>query len=335
MDDDENGTENHRKPHGAAADPTMVAKMKERMDRLIAAAKNRTQSAATASLRQQDAAYLVKKHGGLDNAVDWLASAAKTIIRKGTMATYRISLRMLATEQERPDLIERLSSIQARDFKLRPTRGASIRAKHIDKEDLVKILLWLSGATKRAARSPNKAADPRWSMRTAWFLLAGIACGAREEEWPSAQIIESQDGILVRLENHKISQIATDAPTFRDVPVSHDKAGNVRDHLKSVRQWIESGQPWEKYKVTCQRIMTRTNNALWGKTRKKRITLYSARHQFHRERESEGTGRETLLYWMGHSGAVNDLIYGHPTRRSKFNPDNSVDTKFKMDTVEA
>lgn len=213
-----------------------------------------------------------------------------------------------------PELVELLMSIGSEGCK--PTRGntntSSRKKKSITKNEEELIIADLS-----RRKSSN------WAQITLSIFRAGILVGLRPIEWISATMIYD-----MKLEDGTIAKHV--------LRVKNAKHTNGRSHgkyrhlilddftpkeLKSVTNQISAAKriygkdgfkTYENYLSSCDTELRRTISKLFPRAKKK-ITLYSCRHQFSANLKQAGYSRIKIATLMGH--AVDDTASEHYGRK--------------------
>lgn len=163
-----------------------------------------------------------------------------------------------------------------------------------------------------------------WSLPSLIFLKAGIAVGLRPCEWPGADLLaeivvdgETIPGPILKVKNAKDTNERAHG-AFRHLVLS---SLDDMDMTMVKNQLARAKKPrgpdgsisYEEYFKSCQGALYRVTKALWPR-RRKRPTLYSARHQFSANLKAGGFRRDEIAAVMGH--ATDETASAHYGRRS-------------------
>jgi hypothetical protein len=147
----------------------------------------------------------------------------------------------------------------------------------------------------------NKYSHLFWSNDLRRWLLAGMLTGLRPVEWSEAKLIENENQVpYLLIQNAKSTNNRSHGMT-RTIHLPNMKnelLDVVRLHLQRSNAFFETGQ-YDSYQKGCVDLLKKCNDTLWPK-RKKRVTLYSARHQFSADAKSSGLLPVEVAALMGH-----------------------------------
>lgn len=149
------------------------------------------------------------------------------------------------------------------------------------------------------------------------WLFAGLWTGLRPSEWEHAQLIAPA---RLQVANAKATQGRAHG-SHRIIELTQLTAQEmqiIQFHLEQVRQaknhpGDEQSSGFERFYSQCRAGLYEITRALWP-TRKRHITLYSARHQFAANAKFTGLSLEQIAALMGHASI--DTATMHYGRRS-------------------
>lgn len=194
------------------------------------------------------------------------------------------------------EVIEALKKIEFNKTSNNSGKTSSTKLKQLPEKDYISIV---------------KEINKRWSEYgeiTILWLKAGILTGIRPNEWKNAYI-ENKNTLVVK--NAKNTNDRT-AGTYRKLILSEmsksDKEAITR-FLKLYKEKMLTKDPEAIYEG-CKRFLTRVNRKIWP-SRKKYVTLYSARHQFSANMKASGFSKGEIALAMGHvSEKTAQMHYG-------------------------
>lgn len=214
----------------------------------------------------------------LREVAQWLLDCQRYRVAPKTWVLYRNAIIKVSLD---PDIKEMLDGVKAavkrRDI---PRRGSGLRQKHLSPADLAAIENWVT------------ARRLRWGTSLLLLLKAGVMTGLRPSEWLGANMIMlPRDRQALRVKNAKNIYSETDlrwAKTggknnqeYRTIPLDHLDEYDVKiisDHMAFANAMGLEGY-YDKYIRGCLDVLNRATLRIWPR-RKKRPSLYSARHQF-------------------------------------------------------
>ncbi len=140
-----------------------------------------------------------------------------------------------------------------------------------------------------------------WSNDLRRWLLAGMLTGLRPIEWGRAKLVEKEGETpyLVVINAKQTNDRAHGVN--RTIHLSNMKEeflNVVSIHLQRANAFFET-DTYGEFQKGCVDLLKKCNDTLWPK-RKKRITLYSARHQFSADAKSSGLLPVEVAALMGH-----------------------------------
>lgn len=273
------------------------------------------QSPDTIRRYEKAVAYLINRHGSLESAVDWLASADGDHLRKSYFSSLRSAVRFEALRSNNEAVLEKLHGLHLSKDRLKKAKDlAHRRAKVITVAEMDKLIDWLMDAATRsqkiAAANPN--ANPIWSYRTAYFLLASNATGLRPVEWQHAKLVREVDAggmerVVLRVRNAKT---LSPEPRYRDLVIDNDlMISAITSHLANISEALEAGVSYPTYYARCRNRLMWANRNCWPR-RRSMISFYSARNNFHARLINVRMPLGLIAYLMGHAPSSADISGG-------------------------
>lgn len=234
------------------------------------------------------------------NFIEWLI-LIRPNLRPATWRQYRAAVVYVMNDR----LVQDKNFFQSRlmernnlpECKSLPARTSSSKSKSISDADMDKLIQYLS------------VHNGKWDSLTGQWLVFGMITGLRPGEWCDVKVCSHEDGMILRVVNKKFDGQRAHGPE-RTIHV-HISA-HMQDALNVFIQTIQSEA--EDFSVVyegCRIALWRATKILWPR-RKKRIALYSARHQFAADAKSAGLDPKVIAALMGH--AVTDT---HQTQYGK------------------
>jgi len=185
----------------------------------------------------------------------------------------------------------------------------------------------------------TRADNSVWAKRTAVWILAGLACGARTIEWIDAEWVTTEKTEL-RLRNAKVKlnkpafqrsdvnpaieydldditefdadtleeMFGTTDGIFRIIPIDRELDRSIidtqmrliRDHLPGIGMNKEADKAaFRRYHNQCRKVLVRASQKVWKG--KKTFSLYTMRKQFSANMKAK-LGSAATAVLMGHSG---------------------------------
>jgi len=193
------------------------------------------------------------------------------------------------SEKELNQIKEILRKTSGGDNKLLPSQTSSSKKKSISDDDLKELDLAL-------AQSKNK-----WSNATRLWLRSGILTGLRPIEWSTAELIYYNGDTILKVKNAK----ATNGRSFgeyRHLNLSHMNEKEIEmitQNLNTAKKFYKNNM-WDQYYQGCSNILRYTFNKKF-KSRRKRISLYSTRHQFSANMKASNCTKQEVAALMGHA----------------------------------
>lgn len=259
-----------------------------------------TRSDATIQNYRQTFMQLYYRAGGeqgveripYDAFVDWLGRQ-RTGITKRTWWFYKAAcLHALdeinvATRQDLNAVIERLRAMTAQPCLAKSDRTSGKKAKRLSQEDLLTLCLYLE---RRSGV---------WGARTARWLLAGYATGLRPMEWTDCRWVDFEGVRALQVKNAKSTNGRAHGE-HRHLLIEgwDDEVQSIIDtHMTEVQRFNERGRYFSYYD-TCRNTLYRAARSCFP-GRKRRPSLYTARHQFAADAKQSQSARVAAAL-MGH-----------------------------------
>jgi integrase len=131
------------------------------------------------------------------------------------------------------------------------------------------------------------------------WLKSSLATGLRPNEWSTAELLEENGKLMLKCENFKHNEVRS-YDTHRTIDLSKLSVDNIlaiKQHLMVVSGMLRHG---DDHYNGCRNLLSRLNQKLWP-NRKKKIGLYTGRHQFSANaKASESTTDVERAALMGH-----------------------------------
>ena len=197
----------------------------------------------------------------------WLAEI-RPGLRTASWLAYRAAACHLLEGHPDPDApaaIAALRALGAPEGPRPPRRTSARRAKAVSPRDLVNLLTEIN-----RSRSMHAPALADW-------VVAGILTGLRPSEWAGSNL----SGKIIRSKSVKYTEGWRGLSAIRELDLSTLAPAD----LDAVRRMVDRAEWWTadgdygKYQQACGDLLRTVNVKLWP-DRLRRITLYSARHQF-------------------------------------------------------
>jgi integrase len=170
-------------------------------------------------------------------------------------------------------------------------RGASLKKKKLPRDDLAKILKYLSKESK----------IKKWDRILALWLVSAVSTGLRPSEWEHATL----SGTTLRVKNGKNSNGRSNGE-YR-----HLKLDNIPvDHLKAIRTFvalIKKVDYTQAYEA-CRYRLRYVCRDIWPR-RQSITSLYAARHQFKANASASGLLLNEIAALMGHASDETATIH--------------------------
>ncbi len=224
---------------------------------------------------------------------EWLLSL-RPHLRPASWRQYRSAVACWADVDGGPEWTSAVRMLRFCDEPYTPRRELPLRtsahkaktAKESGRARLIRYLL---------------AANSKWAVSAARWLVAGSITGLRETEWRRAQLIVDDQKIQLRVINAKATNgRGNGAERVLDLgALSHGELDCIRAHLETARRHHEQGT-FERYQKACQLRVRVAAKKLWP-SRDRRPTLYTMRHQFAADAKARGLSREEVAALMGHA----------------------------------
>jgi len=247
------------------------------------------------------------------HVAQWLLEQQKTF-SKATWRQYRAALVHEWTRGHRTGSNDEADHAQAIDL-LKQTPPPEDRPAHrqtsaqklkkIPEHDMIRLL--------------NHVNDhpSRHGLAILSWLIAGLWTGLRPSEWEHAQLIAPA---RLQVANAKATQGRAHGShrIIELTQLTDSEMQIIQFHLDQVQQAKshpsdEHSSGFEKFYSQCRAGLYEITRALWP-TRKRHITLYSARHQFAANAKFNGLSLEQIAALMGHASI--DTATMHYGRRS-------------------
>jgi hypothetical protein len=167
---------------------------------------------------------------------------------------------------------------------------SSQRRKVLSERDFELISEYFTTATKSVYGQP-----------TLYWLVASVLTGLRPSEWETARFEDDGELMLV-VDNCK----TTSGRSFGDVrkldvsSFSKEEISGLRIHMKLVKLWVEKGMSFDAYLSGCSKALYRACMSIWGDRRRRKISLYTGRHQFSANFKLIGGKHKERAAVMGH-----------------------------------
>jgi integrase len=195
------------------------------------------------------------------------------------------------------------------------TKTTRLRYKNIPEQIYKKLQMLMNGSSSN------------YDTYLKYCFEATIMTGLRPSEWKTLEIgkIKDKDGNsahLLRVKNGKASQ-GRSFGMYRNLLVKASSTDmdiiiKVNEMAKTIYQ--KGGlKAWDKFNTSCIDRLKYLNTRIGQTGKKKRVTLYSARHQFKINMEArEGCDRYILAALMGHGSiATAGINYGRKGKAIK------------------
>ena len=191
--------------------------------------------------------------------------------------------------------------------------SSSNKAKYITDEQLDKIEKYF---TEREENGISYARE------TLIFLLSGLLTGLRPVEWCQAEIIvcplENSDKkvLTLKVKNAKSTNKRSNGE-YRFINIQHlneEQISLLREQITLVQSAYHA-DAYKLYYENCKTSMTEMNKVIFPE-RKKKITLYSARHQFSANIKND-LSNEEIAAVMGHASEHTAWIFYGKKRYGK------------------
>nr|WP_305910468.1 hypothetical protein [Methylomarinum sp. Ch1-1]MDP4523219.1 hypothetical protein [Methylomarinum sp. Ch1-1] len=126
------------------------------------------------------------------------------------------------------------------------------------------------------------------------WLSAGLLVGLRPIEWKDARL----DGTRLIIRNAKATNSRA-CGEYRVLDLKHFDQINF-SMIQEMLSIIENVNNFDSFYKICSNHLYRINKAIWS-GKKRRITLYSPRHQFAANAKSSGLSKVEIAALMGHA----------------------------------
>lgn len=208
-------------------------------------------------------------------------------------AMYRMSLLETPDAREAEQMIVHTAQTK---FLKAGVKTSGLKKKSVSEKEAQVLDKLLSGS------------NSKWSGMLRIWLRINQLVGLRPCEWWQAHIIALGNGDLaLRAKNAKNTNGRAHGLT-RTIPLLHLSANDMEllyTHLNTVSQ-----HDFAEAYPACRNLLYWANNKAWP-TRRRRITLYSTRHQFFANAKASGRTPEEIGALGGHSsGDTNQIHYG-------------------------
>ncbi len=158
-----------------------------------------------------------------------------------------------------------------------------------------------------------------WATSTRIWLRAGILVGLRPIEWRKSELIENEEGILLKVFNAKNTNNRANGET-RHLNLNHLKPNElsiIKNHLKIVKKFSGTREHWDGYYKGCANLL-RNKTRIVFPNRERHPTLYSSRHQFSANSKASGCKPEEIAALMGHASDLTaQMTYGKKVNGTK------------------
>lgn len=179
-------------------------------------------------------------------------------------------------------------------------RTSAKKQKHLSIKDLKKIDTEISKSKSQ------------WSTALRLWLRAGVLTGLRPIEWKTANLIKSEQGAMLIVQNAKNTNDRANGET-RTLHLNHltvDEMTVIESQMRLVERFNGSEDEWKHFYQGCSDLLRQKNKKAFP-NRKKHPTLYSARHQFSANAKASGFRPEEIAALMGHATDLTaQMTYG-------------------------
>ncbi len=154
----------------------------------------------------------------------------------------------------------------------------------------------------------------KYAQITNIWLYCGIVTGLRPCEWGDVTVnnLHSIDSFSITVKNAKSTQDRTHGE-YRTIHIDCDLGDqSLIAYLAKEMEKIHALGEYDKYYQQCTKMLSRLTQKLWP-YRKKRITLYSSRHQFCADLKAMKHSLCEIAALMGH--AIDDTSTRHYGKR--------------------
>lgn len=181
----------------------------------------------------------------------------------------------------------------------RGSSTSSLREKKQSEADYQKLIK----ECEATCSSPHLKGQQKYSYGEAlkYWIIASVTTGLRPNEWFTSELYEEDGRLLLKCENFKFNKARSyDKHRIIDLSsIAEEKKDAVKKHQMLIKHFDAIGEG-QKYYESCRGLLSRLNNKLWPK-RKKRIMLYTGRHQFSANaKASDSTSHAERAALMGH-----------------------------------
>lgn len=242
-------------------------------------------SATAGDLKQND----VLRHV---DVARWLANRKGLTLKKASYRQYRAALKFWFDKYPDPTTDAAhavLRAVQPEDI-CRKTSDAttSRRAKKISVETM-----WYTINSLRNLRYGHAAID--WLIATLWS-------GLRPCEWPNAKLEQTAEGLHLRVVNGKSTNDRAHGET-RTIPLADVTAEGMPYILRHVARVASSVaiDNFDAFYEGCRNAIWEARAFLPRRIQRKRVTLYTMRHQFHADLHRSGRTTRERAALMGHA----------------------------------
>lgn len=231
------------------------------------------------------------------------AEAERRRWAKKTLWLYKAALIWFMRLHGPIEATDALRRVSARGNPSRGSRTSSLKNKSLPAKDMDVLNAHLESSGHRMDR-----------LLAAWLRAARVT-GLRPGEWAAAEL----RGNVLMVKNAKVNKVRGHGELRTLVFSEEEKTASipldeVRGFLKNLHALLEEGLTFQEVYKKCRERMRIACKKLWPR-RKRRPTLYSARHQFVADLKARGMSLETVAALMGH--ATNETASAHYGRKAK------------------
>ena len=247
-----------------------------------------------------------------DAFIGWVKIRIAPTVKWSTWNHYRWSINQVTDHAfaarmrnvERPDQ-RHPDNRPTRNGVARP-RGHAKRAKSVSRESVDILHEALIGAS----------ASWKWAA-TAWlWFRATLYTGARPSEWDTSTIESTAEGPVLWLRNakrgtHTFNNEGKGLEAYRAIPLAHLAPDVQRDirQLQAVLAAAHARGRYQEVQRGVQQTIQLAVSRLWPEA-ERRISLYSARHQFINDLRRASVDEATIATLAGHASTETQDAYG-------------------------
>lgn len=242
-----------------------------------------------------------------ETVAQWMIKNVWPEVRHNTWRLYRSAVIYyveLNNPEERDIVSSMLDTGRHPSNKAHPARTSSGKQKHIYGNEFKQLSEHLMSHKKK------------WNLGALVWLQATIHTGLRPCEWDTATFIDGNKIESARLvvNNAKNTHDRAHGET-RTIYLDHLEPKEIRivnENLNAIKKIVRA-EGYDKYYRKCAEAIREAGRKIWP-LRKKRPTLYSARHQFSANCKARGLKKKEIAALMGH--ATDDTATAHYGKKS-------------------